>query len=257
MVATASRARGSFVLWEWQQVRDFAPTVVVDFACLTPNHLGRMSEREYVRINSGLLDQFVQSASLASVRAVVVASSGAAVHMPQTPYGQVKIKQEKFSTQLASVSRSVVIARAYSVSGVHVPCPQAYAFSDFILQARRGEVRVRSQRPTFRRYTSAEDFLRVTSSLALQGWSGVVDSGGPLVELGHLAQRVVEVVNPAATLTRATPTDDTPSIYASDGTSWTRACVSLDYRPWSLTEQIEYTAQGLGTHHQSSVHWEG
>mgnify|MGYP003607963359 FL=1 len=252
LMATASRARGPFVRWDWQQVVDFAPTVVVDFACLTSDHLSRLQEQEYLRINSDLINQFARSAGLESVRAILVASSGAAVQMPQTPYGQVKRAQEKLCTQLMSPTRSAVVARAYSVSGPHVLAPNAYAFSDFILQARQGHVHVSAQRPTWRRYISAGDFLWVTSTLTLGGWSGVVDSGGPLIELGNLAQRVVQVVNPAATITRAALTVPTPSTYASDGTSWMHACELLDYHPWPLSNQIEHTAQGLDARDQGA-----
>lgn len=245
-MATASRARDRFVTWDMRAIRDFEPTVVLNFAFLTPDHESRLGTAQFEATNRSLIDQFSRCADLPSVRVVVTASSGAAIADPHGTYGRLKRFEEVRAGALQRATRSVVVARAYSMSGPLVGQPRAYALSDFVLQARTGSVRVRASRPVWRRYTDVGDFLRVCVQRGLAGWSGTIDSGGELVEMSELASRVVEVVNPRAEILRDPLESSADSVYASDDTSWRAACAATGYAPASLREQIAATDRGLG-----------
>lgn len=245
VLATASSARDQYRSWDFPAIRDFAPTVVVNCAFLTPGHEAGMGPHSYEMTNRSLTEQFVAASSLPSVRAVVTVSSGAAVTDPQGTYGRLKAQEEQHGAELVTQRRSVVIARAYSLSGPYVRDPRAYALSDFILQAVTGRVEVRAQRPVWRRYTLAADFLQVSLRRALDGWSGVIDSGGELIEIADLARSVAHLVNPDATVTRPEAGLAGAQIYASDDHSWRGACADLGFSPAELPEQIMATAQDL------------
>lgn len=246
VLAVASSARERFVAWDDDAVRAFAPTVVANFAFLTRERVASDGEARFRETNAELTRQFLLAAELPSVRAALTVSSGAAVTEPDMPYGEMKAAEEASALALASPSHAIVVARAYSVSGAHVRRPKDYAFSDLILQAASGAVTITADRPVFRRYVSVDDFLYVGMTRALSGWSGVIDSGGELVEMGELAQRVVDIVNPAAPISRVALTSDEPSVYASDGATWQQACAALDFTPAPLDAQIRATAAGLG-----------
>ena len=242
---TASSTDALHQEWSWEQVREFAPTVVANFAFLTRERIATEGIGEFTAVNTRLIDQFERTGSLPSVRAVLTVSSGAAVTEPAEPYGALKLAEERVAGELATGDRASVVLRAYSVSGPLVRRPRDYAFSDFILQASEGRVAIAADQLVFRRYVSASDALVVTSRSALSGWSGIVDTGGELVEMGELAQRVVSIVNPVAVIERPDVDTNRMQTYASDDVSWTQACERLGYVPMDLDEQIRVTARGL------------
>ena len=130
------------------------------------------------------------------------------------------------------------MVRAYSVSGPFVRRPQAYVLSDFVSQALRGSIHIEAHQPVFRRYTSVTDVLKVALMMANLGWSGVLESGGELIELQDLAEVVRREVNPDSVITRAPLISTTPSIYASDNFSWQAACARTSFEPQTLSEQV-------------------
>ncbi len=249
VLAVASTGHGRFCAWDVAEARDFAPTVVANFAFLTSERVAVEGFEEFVRINEMLTERLMTVASWPGVRAVITASSGAAVAFPldftTNPYGVLKQREHEAALSLATAQRSVVVARAWSVSGQHVRRPTDYAFSDFIMQASKGRVLVSASRPVYRRYISAEDFLRVCAWHVLQGWTGVIDSGGELIEMQPLAEKIAAVVNPVASVERAEMTSLEPSTYASDNDTWTRACKQMELHPLDLDGQIRVTATGL------------
>ena len=242
---TASRADALHSEWSWERVQDFAPTVVANFAFLTRERIAIEGIEEFTATNTRLIEQFERTAGLSSVRAVLTVSSGAAVTEPEEPYGALKRLEERVAGELASPSRSSVVLRAYSVSGPFVRRPRDYAFSDFILQASGGRVSITADHLVFRRYVSVADALEVSATSALVGWSGTVDSGGELVEMGELAQRVISIVDPMAVVERPMVDDLRSETYASDDASWVQACERLGHVPLDLDEQIRVTARGL------------
>ena len=242
---TASSTDALHQEWSWEQVREFAPTVVANFAFLTRERIASEGVEEFTAVNTRLIDQFERTGSLPSVRAVLTVSSGAAVTEPDKPYGALKLVEERVANELASPDRSSVVLRAYSVSGPFVRRPREYAFSDFIMQAHSGRVAIAADELVFRRYVSVFDALTVAGRSALSGWSGTVDTGGELVEMGELAQRVVSIVDPTAVIERPDVDTNRMQTYASDDVSWTQACERLGYVPMDLDEQIRVTARGL------------
>ena len=233
--------------WNRDRIRQFAPTTVVNFAYLTRERFDASNPQEYIDANMALQAQFLEVAQLLSVRTVLTVSSGAAIAYrdDDNPYGRMKATEEQQALDLVTDVRRVVVARAWSVSGPFVRRPRAYAFSDFILQARAGHIHITADRLVYRRYVDVGDFLRVCRVRAAQGWSGVIDSGGPLVEMQELAEQIREVVQPAATVTRAELASDSPSVYASDGIDWDRACQESDVTPRTLEQQIAWSDANL------------
>lgn len=223
----------------------FEPTVVLNFAFLTRERVESEGLSEFKRINSALSERFLNLTRADSVRFTLTVSSGAAVTEPELPYGQMKLAEETAALRLVNSERSVVVLRAYSVSGGYVRRPEAYAFSDFILQAARGAVEVNADRPVYRRYCSVTDSLAIAINRGLAGESGILETGGDLVEMGELASAIVQVVNPEARINRRELVSEEPSSYHSDDVSWQRWSAAAGLQPMGLMEQIEATANVL------------
>lgn len=242
---TASSPDETHVSWSRSAIEEFAPTVVVNSAFLTRERVAVEGLERFTAINTSLIEQFEMTASLPSVRAVITVSSGAAVTEPDSPYGSLKVSEEQVANSLATDSRTSVVLRAYSVSGPFVRRPRDYAFSDFIAQAAAGSVAIQAGHPVFRRYVSVSDALKVATGSVLAGWSGVIETGGQLVEMAELADRIIARVNPAASISRAEADGRPAQTYASDDASWQQACDRLAFVPMDLDQQIDATARVL------------
>ncbi len=259
VLPVASRARAHEVAGRtWQvaaydveEIALFAPTLVLDFAYLTRGHEATLGTSAYARALDDLAERLARVSRLPSVRGVLTVSSGAAlaapegVSLPVGPYGEGKQQIEELAVALRAPDRAVVVARAFSVSGALVGQPHAYAFSDFVLQARTGRIEVAAASPVWRRYCGVDDYLAVCVAELMAGRSGTVDSGGPIVELRDLAVLVADRYPGARPeVVAADPVGD-PLTYASDDVSWTRACDQQAFAPATLAEQVDAVQAGL------------
>lgn len=245
VLSIASKARGPFEVWDSAVITKFRPTVVANFAFLTQHLFLTMDPNRFTRINATLTRQFLISAGLPTVKIVITVSSGAVETAPTSPYGVLKMAEEKDALGLMSAQRVVVIPRAYSVSGAQVQNPREYLFSDLICQAFAGNLKITAPHPVYRRYTAVDDLLKVATSLAVQGQSGVFESGGQLVEAGELATRIKKIVNPIASFERLPLNSELADAYASDNTSWKKVCLAVSHEPQRLDDQIRNTSEGL------------
>jgi len=246
VLATAKTSRGKYLPWDFKAVTEFRPTIVANFAFMTQGKLEQIGRELYLAGNVELTSQFLQVIEIPTVRTALTVSSGAAILSPDEPYGKQKLIEERAALERASDTLTVVVARAYSVTGPLVTNPQDYAFSEMILSAMSGEINVKARQPTFRRYVSVEDYIKMSLAWGLRGTSGVIESGGELIEVGKLADRITKAVNPRARVQREPLLTSAPSTYASDGLSWAKDCSDLNYEPEELDAQIARTANGLG-----------
>lgn len=224
--------------WEENLVRRFSPTIVISLAFLTRGYADTMSGMAYELANTELTRRFLQAASGPAVRMALTVSSGAAITEPSHPYGRLKRVEEQAALALSVPGRAIVVARAYSVSGPYVRNPQAYAFSSFVTQAASGSITVLADRPTCRRYCDVGEFLAVCLRRGLDGFSGVIESGGDFVEMGELAQMVADAAGPGVSVTRVDQVSDEPSVYASDDADWRGHCAAVGFEPSTVAEQV-------------------
>jgi nucleoside-diphosphate-sugar epimerase len=245
VMAVAGHPNKGETAWDWEAIRRFRPTLVANFAFLTKSRGSVTTHDAFVATNRLLTQRFLDCVSLSTVRTALTISSGAAIWDASSPYGSLKRTEEERAKRAVGMGCNLVIGRAYSVSGPYVRYPREYAFSDFILQAHEGLIAVTSRQPTWRRYVSVGDFLRVLLLRALAGANETIESGGTLVEMTDLAGRIAGLVNPHAVISLATHDRDEDSVYASDNSTWTSACSLAQVAPLDLTGQIIATAEGL------------
>jgi nucleoside-diphosphate-sugar epimerase len=234
------------VAWNIDDVRDFAPTVVFDCAFILRDYIEAASLEHYVHENTVLTGRLLQLVGLESVHTVVSVSSGASMHpvdassteVAANPYGYLKRQAELAVLRFAEErGTSVVIARPYSLSGSLVSRPERYAFSNLILQARAGHVRIESAHEVWRRYVGVDDFFAV--ALAAAGSNALVlDSGGELLEFSALAARIVTELDLQVETDRPALSGAAADDYHSTDVSWIAACESIGFRPADLGEQI-------------------
>ena len=234
-------------------IREFSPTIVIDTAFLTRDKLASLGRDRFISINQKLISDSLEMASLSSVRKYVGFSSGATVNLAgessfsllENPYAALKREYEDGITELSGLNQGKIsIARVWSVTGAHVTKPELFAFSNLINQARAGQVFIKSQRLMFRRYCTIADVLLV--ALAYYGEQGpIFDTGGELIEIGKLAEIIVQEVNPAAGIVRDLRESTGPDNYFSDGRVWDTLINAFQIRPSSIRDQVRAFAKSM------------
>lgn len=234
--------------FEWRQVQAFAPSIVLNFAFLTREKVEQVGLARFIEENEALTNRLAEVASLPSVHTVVTISSGVAVtnagaSIEVDPYAALKGREEALAAQLTRPGCGVVVGRAWSLSGPHVQRPMAYAFSNLIVQALQGQIRVHAEREVWRRYCDAGQFIEALTRSAAPDECLVIDSGGPLVEVRELAQTIAREVR-CRDVSWPEPVG-APDEYYSDNHSWRRTCAELGIQEMGLTEQIDGVVAAL------------
>lgn len=234
------------VEWDHFSLVDWKPTVFVHLAHLTRDREEIWGPHAYVRENGRLTLAAIKAAELPTVRAVVLASSGAAVASPESLYGRGKVAAESlFLDHGRRTGQPCVVARAWSVSGSLCPKPNLFALYDFIRQAKeRGRISISASTLTFRRYVDAGEFLETCVNAAAAGVSSVIDSYGELVEMGELAERVLSTLKIEGGVLRVDPSG-VPDYYAADSAAFEDWARDFGVHVSDLAEQIRRSSWAL------------
>ena len=176
---------------------------IIHLSFLTREKMNEISFSKYVEINQKITNQAVNLVKELKPNWVVNVSSGA-IFNPKTkkieenldtnPYGFLKAFEEReLNLATQEIGANLVIGRLWGASGTLMPLNRAYALSDFIYQALRNKkIIIQSNKQVFRRYVDSEMFMGVLIESALANQNNVIDSGGPIVEIGKLASIVAE-----------------------------------------------------------------
>ena len=231
----------------------FRPTVIIDSAFVTRERLPVLGHKAYIEANQRIIDESLAIAAIPSVRKYIGFSSGATKHLAghssfsieENPYAaQKRMYESKMSEITANLQSDISVARVWSVTGSYCTKPQTFAFTDLIAQAKLGLIEIKAKHLVFRRYCALEDVLAIAMLPTAPGSNPIFDTGGDLIELGELAKRVVNLVNPNAEIRRQIdpelPSDD----YYSDSEDWDGLLQSADLAKDSISEQVTRVAQG-------------
>jgi nucleoside-diphosphate-sugar epimerase len=210
-------------------ITDFEPTVVIDTAFVTREKLPALGHKAYIEANQKIIDESLAIAAMPSVRKYIGFSSGATMHLAghtsfsleENPYAaQKRIYESKISEIATGVQSDISVARVWSVTGSYCTKPQAFAFTDLISQAKLGLIEIKAKHLVYRRYCAVEDVLALALMPRGTGSQAVFDTGGDLIDLGALAQMIVEVVNPTAKIHIQVDSGLPSDNYHSDNKDW-------------------------------------
>lgn len=238
--------------WNLADVADFGTTHVLHLAALTRDRLPAIGTADFIRTNESLTASAEQALRLPTVRGLLHTSSGAAVRAPAgataaaDPYGVLKrVEETALARAGAEVRKPVVTCRVWSVSGAQMSKPDLLALGSLIQAAQGGEpIVVRSARAVWRRYVDAGELLTVGLAALLSGESVTFDSGGPLVEVGGLADCVRQTLNPALEIRRP-ERDSGCDDYWSRSNATEQLAQRFGVRLSPLAEQIRRTARTI------------
>ena len=177
---------------------------LIHLAFLTKDKASHYSFSDYVAKNIELISTACEIIERKKPKWIVVVSSGAIIDraslevendVRKNPYGFCKrIEEVLLSDAARKVGANIVIGRLWGGTGLHMPIKRAYAISDFIENLKEsGSIRITSGGHVMRRYCDAGDFMEVLIKSAIRGDTTTIDSGGPIIELGDLAELIISV----------------------------------------------------------------
>jgi nucleoside-diphosphate-sugar epimerase len=231
----------------------FEPTVVIDTAFVTRERIPALGHKAYVETNQRIIDQSLDIAALPSVRKYIGFSSGATMHLAghtsfsleENPYAaQKRIYENRISEIAGALDCDISVARVWSVTGSYCTKPDSFAFTDLIAQAKIGLVEVKAKRPVYRRYCAIEDVLALAMLPNERGGHSIFSTGGELIELGDLAKKVVELVNPNAEVRRQIDSALASDDYYSDSKDWGELLQAANLAKDSISDQVTRVADG-------------
>ena len=224
-------------------VESFSPTSMVFLAGVTPDRGQQLGEEYYQQCLSRTHAELDAVLSRYEFKHLTYVSSGIAGLQPdqsdppfRAMYQRAKVAEEKLVAALPA-SRTALTLRVFSLAGPYVRDPLRYALFDFIHQARSGRITVTANKFVWRSYVGVLDVARVILKSAETGISGVRSTGGEPVELADLAQRVAQLVNPAATVVAGegrSGVDD----YVGNDVDWRDWCEEVGVKGAELPQQI-------------------
>ena len=232
-----------------------APSLLLHLAFLTKDKVEGMSEADYTAANHQIADTVEQALLPLDVRALWVASSGAAYRADDAAaapamqlYGRLKRDDEaRFVDWADRTGRRAVITRVFNITGRQINKPEHYAVASFILDALAGRpVMVKAPHRVERGMIAVSELMAVVLAELLAADSGVsrFDSGGAGLELGEIAEVVAEVLG-APGASRAAITSDRIDRYLGDDLAWDALCRCHGVPRSDLAAQIRETAAFL------------
>ncbi len=227
---------------------------IIHLSFLTRDKLNDVSSSTYVEINKKITNQAVNLVKRLKPNWVVNVSSGAIFdaktkkieeNLDTNPYGFLKALEEReLSRASQEIGANLVIGRLWGASGTLMPLNRAYALSDFIYQALKNEkIIIQSNKQVFRRYVDSEIFMGVLIESALTGESSVLDSGGPIVEIGNLASIIAESLD-VKKIIRPEPLSVEVDDYYPRSEQFEEAAIKFNLPIGSIQEQVTNTIMG-------------
>jgi nucleoside-diphosphate-sugar epimerase len=240
-----------FFATDFNLVKEFAPTLVIDAAFITRERIREVGEKSFIETNLRLIEFAKDVQKLPSVRSFIGISSGASMIRPDDyehlsvsdMYGEMKRDYEVALVD-SQLGEKTTIARIWSVTCPFVTKLSVFAFSDLIGQGRQGVIRINSTGEVWRRYVDLAEFINVVMA-ANPGESRIIDSGGELIEIGDLARVVFQVLDKPERIERTFIPETARNDFYSDNRSWENAINQLGFTPKNIIQQLADVALEL------------
>lgn len=201
---------------------DIADAHVIHLAYLTKDKVAEQGEAEFRRINREIDRVLLDAMAERKPASLFVASSGAASLAESNgdpePYGQMKLEQEhRFLDWCTSAAVPVLVGRIFNIAGPHINKLDAYALSNFAVQAlATGKIEISATIPVFRSMLHVDDLCRIILRSARSAFTTArpLDlCGNTIVEMGDIAELVARALPGQVPITRGEIDYSRSSVY--------------------------------------------
>ncbi|MDC3094276.1 NAD(P)-dependent oxidoreductase [Prochlorococcus sp. AH-716-M10] len=175
--------------------------LVIHSAFLVRDHLNGVGIKNYIKINKEITNLVLQSLKRLTNPKLILLSSGAAsahkdisdeIALIKDPYGFLKREEEIIFNNIADTA----IFRVYALSGRFMRNPERFALGNFILQAKKGAIKIESEMSVIRGYVSATDLSNIIFEYFLKentlNSNNIINAVSEEISLLNLAQIISE-----------------------------------------------------------------
>jgi nucleoside-diphosphate-sugar epimerase len=261
LILYASRARShsdpSFGIVQVQELALIEKTsrdvdLFINLALKTRDYAIKMDEAEYLKSNKALIEKNLELMKSANPKRIILISSGVVSKYlegsgPLDPYTEVKVLEEKLFNEFAQQTNSkLIVLRLWGATGALMTEPLKYAIGNLIHQAETtNQIIINSKTEIFRRYTDATQIFEVLIRAIQMDYSRTLNSGGAMVEIGSLAQRISEYYVKPLEVIRNLESGGEPDFYAPTDSEFDELANRVGVSLLSLEDQIALTAKSV------------
>lgn len=229
---------------------------VIHLAYLTKDKVDGLGERRFFDTNIAIDDHLLGALEQGRPASLFVASSGAAALAARGidlhPYGMAKLRQEaRFLRWAKSADVPAIAGRIFNIAGPYINKLDAYAISNFIMQAlNRPEIHIQADTPVFRSSLHVRDLcaLIVEAGLHRVGRPRPIDMcGAESVEIGDLAALIAAEMGNIP-IRRTSVRYDKPSIYLGNFADTKILAMELGFDLIPLAMQVRDTIRWISAH---------
>ena len=224
----------------------------ISLALKTRDYSMKMDEEEYLNSNKALIEKNLELMKLVHPQKIILISSGVVSKYlegngPLDPYTEVKILEEKLFNEFAQQENSqLIILRLWGATGALMTEPLKYAIGNLIHQAETtNQMIINSKTEVFRRYTDATQIFEVLIRAIQMGYSGTLNSGGVIVEIKALAQRISDYYGKSIEIVRNLESGGEPDFYVPTDSEFDELAITVGVSLLNLEDQIALTAKSV------------
>jgi hypothetical protein len=151
-----------------------------------------------------------------------------------------KLEEEKEIAEVcSSIGANLFVLRLWGASGEEMTEPLKYAIGNLIFQSLNNEIiNITSSSLVYRRYADAAEQMQVCIESAISGMSEVIDSGGVIIEMEELADRIRNLLSPHKVVARSLTVGAIPDIYCSNSVRMEGLANGFGIKLSGIDEQI-------------------
>jgi nucleoside-diphosphate-sugar epimerase len=219
----------------------------VQLAFKTRDYISTMSDSRYWEENKKIISKSIKAIQKSTPKFVVLVSSGVvSQHLLRQdnqkgdPYTMLKLEEEKEIAEVcSSIGANLFVLRLWGASGEEMTEPLKYAIGNLIFQSLNNEIiNITSSSLVYRRYADAAEQMQVCIESAISGMSEVIDSGGVIIEMEELADRIRNLLSPHKVVARSLTVGAIPDIYCSNSVRMEGLANGFGIKLSGIDEQI-------------------
>lgn len=174
----------------------------VQLAFKTRDHIKVLGAVKYETLNLEIIENTIDAIRKSNPKNVVMVSSGVVsqwlsdqTSFKKDSYVKMKlVEEEEIGNLCRNLGINLVNLRLWGATGNHMTEPLKYAIGDLINQDLFAKsIKIKSAHQVYRRYADASQQMLICMRAASSGINETLDSGGSIVEIQELAQRIIEL----------------------------------------------------------------
>jgi UDP-glucuronate decarboxylase len=224
----------------------------ISLALKTRDYSFKIGEKEYLKSNMEIVARNLELINSTNPIDIILISSGVVSNYLEgkqalDPYTEIKLLEEKLFNEYAKQNNSrLIILRLWGATGELMTEPLKYAIGNLIFQAETSnKIIINSRNEVFRKYSDATQIFEVLLHALQLNYSGTLNSGGTVVEIGLLAELIAKIYDKPIEIVRTREVGSAPDDYVPTDSKFNELAGKVGIDLLSLEDQISLTVKSV------------